>query len=127
VLPAELAVLARMLGAREHGAWLNSRGTKTGVIDLLHTAPGRYKTQRIGLPAFVSERLVSLYRLADVKRGAPDLVLWRARKHALRFVEVKCPHWDAPSVDQLRFMRAACKQGIPTQVCEWEFADAPGR
>ncbi len=32
ILPAELAVLAAEVGPNERGAWINSRGTKTGDL-----------------------------------------------------------------------------------------------
>jgi hypothetical protein len=120
-LPAELAVLAQELGPAEDGAWLNSRGTRTGVIDLLRVAPGKYKTKRIMLPAFVSECLVSLYRITGLVRGAPDLIVWSRSRRRLRFAEVKCPHWDTPSAEQLKFSRAAKRRGIVTTIIEWEF------
>jgi hypothetical protein len=34
-LPAELIILQGELGAGEHGVWLNSRGLKSGVEDLI--------------------------------------------------------------------------------------------
>ena len=40
VIPAELAVLVESLRDGEDGAWLNSRGTKTAVVDLVKDSSG---------------------------------------------------------------------------------------
>ena len=49
-LPAELVVLQAELQPGENGAWLNSRGTRSGVVDLVQIEPGKYKTTRVDLP-----------------------------------------------------------------------------
>jgi hypothetical protein len=124
-LPAELAILEAELAPDEGGAWLNSRGTRSGAVDLLEVEPGRYKTRRTRLPRFVSDTLVSLYESTGLSKGAPDLVIWSTRTEAIRFVEVKCPHWDKQSPEQLEFLQAASERGIPTSIAEWEFQAAP--
>ncbi len=106
-LPAELIVLCESLRPGESGAWLNSTGTKTGVVDLAETSPGKFKTVRVPLPDFVQELLRVFYQHPDVKKGVFDLVLWRASDKNVRFVEVKCPHWDRLTLDQKRFAELA--------------------
>ena len=126
VLPAELAVLAKELGARERGAWMNSRGTTSGVVDLVPAPAVReagYTTRRERLPGFVARALASIYRRACLAKGCPDLVIWNIDRNTLRLVEVKCPHWDAPTTEQERFMRAAARAGVRTRIVEWEFGD----
>ena len=56
-------------------------------------------------------------------KGAPDLVLWNESARTVRFVEVKCPHWDRPSAEQLKFLGAAEEQGVATSIAEWEFVE----
>ena len=129
-LPAELVVLAMQVSAGEHGAWLNSRGTRTGAVDLVASDVGgirTYKTRRVSLPDFVSSFLVKLYRATGLPNGCPDLVVWDMRTQAVRLVEVKCPQWDEPSQEQDRFLRAASDLGIQASIVEWEFSAAqPG-
>lgn len=121
--PAELAVLSTELRSGESGAWLNSRGTKTGVVDLVpadRNAKSAYRTRRVSLPAFVSETLVHLYDAAGVRKSCPDLVIWDVQTNGVRFVEVKCPHWDQISDEQDQFSRVAQPLGFPASVVEWE-------
>lgn len=120
-LPAELLVLRRETGAHEQGAWLNSRGTGSGVIDLAADATGRLRTVRRSLPLFVGHTLQELYRRAKVTRGCPDLVIWRATSEEIRLIEVKCPDWDAPTPEQAAFLAAAETMGITATVVEWRF------
>jgi hypothetical protein len=40
----------------------------------------------------------------------------------MRFIEVKCPHWDHLSEAQSVFADVAAERGIETQIVEWEFA-----
>jgi hypothetical protein len=124
-LPAELAVLALELSPGEKGVWMNSRGTANGVVGLTTSpegsAHGKYVTQRISLPGFVSEMLKRMYQVAEVKRGCPDLVIWNEDSKQMRLVEVKCPRWDRPSKEQELFLKAADKAGIPAKIVEWEF------
>ena len=122
-IPAELAVLQTELQPGEGGAWLNSRGVVSGTAELTRDAGGKFKTRRVELPIFVSARLRELYELAGLSKGAPDLVIWNARDSSLRFVEVKCPHWDTPSGEQLRFLEAAEAAGVPVAIVEWEFCE----
>src|SRR5262249_7474156 len=120
---AELAILHASLEGGEEGAWLNSRSTKSGVVDLLREDDGTFKTVRKTLPDFVSSQLDLLYKGAAIVRGAPDLVIWHSRTQRIRLIEVKCPNWDHPSPDQLRFIEVAKKDGIPTAIVEWEFSN----
>ena len=100
-LPAELVILDREVRSPEQGAWLNSRGTRLGVIDLQPDASGRLRTVRIELPKFVSETLADLYGWAGVTKG--------------------CPDWDAPSAEQAQFLATAGERGIISSVVEWRF------
>ena len=121
VLTAELAVLEAELQPGEAGAWLNGRGTRSGVIDLIQVEPGKFKTKRADLPGNVSALLASLYQSTGLSKGAPDLIIWSDKVATVRFVEVKCPHWDKPSSEQLKFLEAASERGIPSSIAEWEF------
>lgn len=128
VMPAELAVLALEQQSGERGVWLNSRSTKSGVVGLNVRVSGacvQYKTQREPLPSFVVSQLAALHQEAGQVKGRPDLVLWRADLTALRFVEVKCPHWDRVSPNQQYFIQVAQSLGVPTKVVEWEFGSCP--
>src|SRR5271167_3196603 len=122
-VPAELAVLSIELGAGESGAWMNSRGTDSGVVDIA-TENDTYVTQRVALPAFVSAALKHIYRTAQIARGCPDIVIWNSDTKRVRLVEVKCPHWDKPSKEQEMFLQAAESAGISAKIVEWEFRDA---
>lgn len=124
-LPAELVVLSLELRPGEAGAWLNSRSTTSGVVDLIEEygeTTGTFSTVRATLPSFVTDILVELYRAADLRKGCPDLVIWNVETSDARLVEVKCPHWDKPSADQQNFMVVAESMRIPVSVVEWEFA-----
>jgi hypothetical protein len=121
---AELAILDRELETGEQGAWLNSRGTTSGVIELVACTTGEqksYETRRIRLPPFVSRALEGLYVEAKLTKGCPDLVIWRDVPRCIRLVEVKCPRWDKPSREQEKFMSVAAAAGIRTKLVEWEF------
>lgn len=121
---AELAILDTELEAGEQGVWLNSRGTKTGVVELVPRPtddPDSYQTRRVQLPAFVSRALETLYSDPDLNKGCPDLVIWRDEPPGIRLVEVKCPHWDKSSPEQEKFMSAAAAAGIQAKLVEWEF------
>ena len=93
ILPVELLVLRVELGESEDGVWLNSRGAKSGVIDLVRKVDGKFKTVRRSLPNFVSDALTSIYKVMKNKKGATDLAIWHESSLQVRFVEVKCPHW----------------------------------
>ena len=124
ILPAELAVLTMEMGDDEKGVWMNSRGTTSGVVDLIDnpdSANTRYSTRRTALPQFVASKLCDIYRSANLKRGCPDLLLWHQNTESLRFVEVKNPNWDKPSSSQTKFIEIAKKCGVPTKIVEWEF------
>ena len=128
LLPAELVVLQTELGEGEQGVWINSRGTKTGVSDLIPVRddPLRdFKTHRIAIPLFVAASLNGLYSAAGVSKGCPDLVIWHEGRGEVRLVEVKCPHWDSVTPEQEAFMRAAESQNVPVSVVEWEFSREP--
>ena len=124
-LPAELAVLQTELQFEEAGVWLNSRGIKTGVSDLLRAeledGEYKYKTLRIAIPDFVSDAIRLAYSASGLAKGCPDLVIWNSSTLGIRFVEVKCPHWDKVSKEQSDFIQVAKEQGVSTKIAEWEF------
>jgi len=120
-IPAELAVLFANLEAQEMGAWLNSRGTKSATVGFAGSRSGEFKTLRAPLPDFVAVQLQGLYRESTLGKGAPDLVVWREADRSVRFIEVKNPHWDCPSPEQIQFLAAAQARGISTAIVEWEF------
>lgn len=124
-IPAELAILNMELLFGEEGVWMNSRGFKSGVVDLIVlkriNKKNSYSTQRINLPDFVSEKLKSLYQMANVKRGCPDLVIWNLKSKKIRLVEVKNPHWDEPSPEQNKFLFTAREAGVFAKIVDWEF------
>jgi hypothetical protein len=125
LLPAELAVLSLELRPSERGVWMNSRGTTSGVVDLIGER-GEYHAQRETLPEFVSETIRRLYKQAHVKKGCPDLVIWNPILQRLRFVEVKNPQWDKPTREQGQFMNVSDTLGIRTNIVEWEFSTNGG-
>ena len=120
--PAELVVLRDELRTGESGAWLNSRSTTSAVVDLVRRPDGGFQTVRVNLPAYLSEVLSELYEITGLTKGAPDLVVWSEADRGIRFIEVKCPHWDRVSVEQSTFLHAATQRGCATSVVEWEFA-----
>jgi VRR-NUC domain len=123
-LPAELAVLGIERSAKEEGVWLNSRGTKTGVVDLLRSTEhgvSKYRTKRTELPDFIVSLLERIYGDTKLQKGCPDLVIWNPDTKAIRFVEVKCPHWDSLSPEQDEFMNFCSGVGASTKIVEWEF------
>lgn len=120
-LPAELAVLQSELRPGEDGVWLNSRGTSSGVVDLISGTNGKLVAVRVQLPGFVADALRSLYTAFGEKRGVPDLVIWNTERHRVRLIEVKCPDWDRPSEHQVRFHSIAREQGIEVSIAEWRF------
>ena len=124
-LPAELVILNRMMEYDEEGAWLNSRGTTTGVYDLIEYEPGKFRTIRCNLPDFVQGCLRTFYDHPDIDKGVFDLVLWRNSDKRIRFIEVKCPHWDRQTPEQISFSEVVRERGIKTEVVEWEFDSEP--
>ena len=122
ILPAELVVLSIELKPEEDGRWMNSRGTTSGVVDYIVK---QSKTVRKILPDNVSAVLKKLYEASGLSKGCPDLVIWSTTSDKMRFVEVKCPHWDRPSAEQDKFMSSAQRHGIVTTIVEWEFTDHP--
>ena len=124
-IPAELAVLAKELRPNEHGVWVNSRSRASGVVDLVPVPSGKkaFETRREPLPLFVARTLEDIYRRAELRGGCPDLVIWRTDKDRFRLVEVKCPAWDRPSKEQLRFIEVAGERGIETSIVEWTFRE----
>jgi hypothetical protein len=105
----------------ETGAWLNSRSTASGVVDLVQGPDGHFETERTELPDFVSELLDTIYEATGLSKGAPDLVLWDSEEESVRLVEAKCPHWDQLSDEQIRFLEAAEAHGASASVVKWEF------
>jgi len=122
-MPAELAVLNLSLRDKEAGVWLNSRGKKTGVIDLNEITAGKFETVRFDLPKHVQQCLKSFYDNPEVSKGVYDLMLWSTESDRIRFIEVKCPHWDKPTKEQEVFSGLAREKGIETSIAEWEFSD----
>jgi len=61
------------------------------------------------------------YELITKYKQFDDLVAWNKSTKVLRFIEVKCPHWDRQSPEQLAFANLAQEQGISVNVAEWEF------
>lgn len=123
-LPAELVILRITLRAGEAGAWLNSRGTKTGVIDLVERGAGHFETLRVDLPDHVQTCLRSFYEHPEIRKGVHDLVIWSRSSESIRFVEVKCPKWDRQSTAQRRFAMLARERGFGVDIAEWDF-DGP--
>ena len=70
----------------------------------------------------MSEALAGIYEASGLRKGCADLVIWDVDTRAVRLVEVKCPHWDRPSVEQEKFLETARGMGIPASIVEWEFA-----
>lgn len=125
-LPAELVILRMTLRAGEAGAWLNSCGTKTGVIDLAERGTGHFETLRIDLPGHVQACLRSFYEHPEIRNGMYDLVIWSRLSESIRFVEVKCPKWDRQSAAQRRFAMLARERGLEVDVAEWDFDGLEG-
>ena len=125
-LPAELVILQLELRPGEAGAWLNSRGKQSGVVDLIRDQSGKFKTHRVRLPQFVTDRLLASYARAGVAKGAPDLVIWSEAGTHMRFVEVKCPEWDRASAEQILFHEAARALGSQCDIVEWRFKSEAG-
>lgn len=122
-LPAELVILAEETSQTESGAWLNSRGTNSGVIDLEMDHTGRLKSVRTALPKFVTARLKQVYSEAGALKGIPDLVLWSKAGRYVRFVEVKCPEWDRASPEQMHVHAICRSMGCAVEIAEWRFLD----
>ena len=122
-LPAELAILYHTLRPGESGAWLNSRGTKTGVTGFRELQDGKFKTTRTELPPIVRNCLKAFYSDPEISKGVYDLVIWNTGESQIRFVEVKCPHWDKLTLEQKRFAKHAARKKIMTSIAEWEFID----
>jgi VRR-NUC domain len=99
---------------------MNSRGTTSGVVDLVRRGD-HYETKRTKLPDFVTSALKAVYIRGALRKGCPDLVIWRDGTARLRLVEVKCPEWDHPGPDQTKFMTVAKSTGIRSKVVEWRF------
>jgi hypothetical protein len=122
-LPAELAVLSINLKKDEQGVWINSRSSKSGAIDLERHETG-FKTKRIEIPLFVTSTIERIYKTTANRKGCPDLVIWNAQTKNIRFVEVKCPHWDRVREGQKEFIQEAKNIGKETKIIEWEFLNA---
>lgn len=119
IVPAELAALQQVLQPGEVGVWMNSRGLKTGVVGFNNKVS---QTIRIPIPEAVSNVVKKIYKMSELKKGCPDLVIWRENGSSVRFVEVKCPHWDTPSSEQISFLRTAERLGLEVSIFEWQFA-----
>jgi hypothetical protein len=122
-LPAELAILTIDLKGDEQGVWINSRSSKSGVVDLERYGTG-FKTRRIEIPVFVTNTIERIYKATIKRKGCPDLVIWNTQTKNMRFVEVKCPHWDRVREGQKEFIQHAKSIGIETIIIEWQFLNA---
>lgn len=125
-LPAELVILRINQSKDEQGVWINSRGYKSGEVDLIKDKTG-YKTKRIEIPLYVASIITKIYSRTNKRRGCPDLVIWHNNQNKLRFIEVKCSHWDHVREGQEEFINAAEALGINTEIIEWEFQQRPTR
>jgi hypothetical protein len=123
ILPAELAILDIELQRHEKGVWLNSRGSRSGVIDLVKRKE-KYKSIRVMLPKYISEIIEEIYKSTSRRKGCPDLIIWNDQNGTIRFVEVKCPLWDRLREGQDEFINIAKGMGLSTKIVEWEFANA---
>lgn len=122
---AELAILSLELANGESGVWVNSRGAKSGVVDLVDRGTGNhraFKTIRKKLPAWLAGKIEQIYRYARIRKGCPDLVIWNPEIQCWRMVEVKRPSCDKVSRDQIKFIDRARLLGIDVKIVEWEFA-----
>ena len=90
------------------------------------TAREEFKTQRVQLTEHVAAVLESLLTETGLSKGVPDLIIWSSRTQSVRFVEVKCPHWDRPTHEQSVFRQAASARGIESRIVEWEFLPTDG-
>ena len=63
--------------------------------------------------------------ISKIDKGVFDLVLWRNSDKRIRFIEVKCPHWDRQTPEQISFSEVVRERGIKTEVVEWEFDSEP--
>lgn len=123
-LPAEIAILYSELKEGEKGVWMNSRGTKTGVervVECPQENNFKLKTVRVNLPNLLSKTLSEIYASTGLKKGCPDLIIWNENTKNIRFIEVKCPHWDKPSMEQDVFLEEIQNIGLSAIIIEWEF------
>lgn len=120
---AELAILHDMAGVSGRGVWMNSRGIKTGVSELIvdKSKASGYRSVRITLPARAAETLRALYRGSRLEKGCPDLVIWDRNGQLVRLVEVKWRGHDVESDEQASFMTYARKQKVACETVEWQF------
>lgn len=124
-MPAELVILNLEMKEDEDGGWLNSRGTKTiaksTTVKPKDNGDFSLKVNREAIPQFVQETLNALYEVTNLGKGVPDLILWNTTTKKIRFIEVKCPHWDKPSKEQDLFIEEINKNGMSALIVEWEF------
>lgn len=102
---------------------MNTRGTRSGVSDLLKNPNNKFITKRSALPEFVSKSLKDIYEKSGMKKGCPDLVIWNYVNQSVRFVEVKRLNHDSLKKEQIEFMKTANKSGMKTRIAEWDFQD----
>jgi len=125
-IPAEIAILRDQIKTGEEGVWMNSRGIKSGVERVekyIQEETFRLKTIRLNLPVFVSETISKIYETTGLKKGCPDLIIWNNTSQIIRFIEVKCPHWDKPSDEQDKFLQEIKDNGMSAEIIEWEFIE----
>jgi hypothetical protein len=120
---AELAILDLACGLGEAGVWMNSRGTETGVRDLVRNSakPSGYEAIRVPLPPRVATTLRALYRKSRLDHGAPALLIWNDSGALVRFIEVKFGHGSDLNGVQRRFLECATAAKIACTRVEWAF------
>ena len=131
ILPAELAVLARELNPLERGSWVNQRSRASGIVELVPVRAPRgstFRPRREPLPLYVVARLEDIYSRARLRRGCPELVIWRTDHDQVRLVAVQRKGEERRdqmkwSADRRRFVETAWERGIGTTVVEWKFTD----
>ena len=128
-MPVELAVLALELRSNERGSWLNLRPRASGIVELVPTRTRRgssFRTRREPLPLFVVAALEDIYRRARLRKGCPELVIWRTDREDFRLVALKLrgeqrrgPTSWGP--ERQRFMETAYQCGVSTKTVVWQY------
>ena len=118
---AELAILDLQSGPGEAGVWMNSRGTDTGVRDLVRnrSKPSGYEAIRVPLPPRVATTLRALYRKSRLDHGCPELLIWDDAGTLVRLVEVRCASVTGARRVRPRFLECAAAAQIACETVEW--------
>ena len=82
-----------------------------------------YETVRIPIPDFARDAITDVLEAADIARDCRDIMIWNDKVLSVRFVEVKCLHWDSPTSEQDVFFGAASNKGFEGKIAEWEFQE----